>query len=266
LRNRTGARTADACTRRDPDAWADGSEDTGMAGFQKIDPLPISLFLLGEFEFESGKEGDGGAWTLQAARGDDVVKLWLRSQRLKIAGQPLDPTFSAEVLLWRVYTSFCGLVLGMRQDPGAGARAWLTFGMEDLAPHWFALKATGYVAEDGRRAARLKGSCDLRFTNRLILTPALETNFHSRPDPERGLGSGPGNVEIGLRVRYVVHRKFAPCVGYVWGRSFGGTANLARASGEPVNEHRFVAGLRVWWPADGPANAAMRLRKKLEEG
>lgn len=166
---------------------------------------------------------------------------------MKIDGQPLDPTTDAEALWWRGYAPFWGTVFGARQDFGAGGHTWLAFGIEGLAPYWFELQATGYVGEDGRLAARLKGSYDLLFTNRLILSPELESNAYSRAEPERGLGSGAGNVEVGLRLRYEVRRKFAPYVGYVWERSLAGTADLARAEGGPVTERRFVAGLRLWW-------------------
>ena len=103
------------------------------------------------------------------------------------------------------------------------------------------------VGEDGRLSARLKLSYDVRFTNRLILAPNLEANAYSESEDERNLGAGLGNLEWGLRVRYEVHRKFAPYAGYVWERSFSGTADRRRAEGEPVNEHRFVAGFRMWF-------------------
>jgi len=239
-----GRAPADA---RDPDAWADGYEYTGMAGFEKTDQLAFGMFLLDEFEFVSGSEGKGGAWSFQAARGGDTNKLWLRSQGLKIGGQPVDPETGAEALWWRALTPFWGTVLGMRQDFGAASHSWLAFGVEGLAPYWFELEATAYVGEDGRLAARFKASYDLLFTNRLILTPGIESNAYSRSEPDRGLGDGVSNVEFGLRLRYEVHRKFAPYIGYVWDRSFAGTADLARQEGDDRSEHRLVAGLRLWW-------------------
>ncbi|MFX6031692.1 copper resistance protein B, partial [Acinetobacter baumannii] len=64
---------------------------------------------------------------------------------------------------------------------------------------------------------------------------------------ERGLGGGLSNLELGLRMRYEIHRKVAPYVGFVWERSFGETADFRRLAGENPTEHRFVAGLRIWW-------------------
>lgn len=58
-----------------------------------------------------------------------------------------------------------------------------------------------------------------------------------------------GNVELGLRLHYEIRRKFAPYVGFVWERSFAGTADRRRADGEPDTERRFVAGMRLWFQA-----------------
>lgn len=238
-----GKAPADA---RDPNAYADGYEYSDMPGMEQADRIVFGKVLADEFEFLSGNEGDGYAWNVQANYGGDRDKLWLRTQGLKVPGE-LDPTTSGELLWWRPYTAFWGTQLGLRQDFGDGAHTYLAAGIEGLAPYWFELEATAYLGEDGRLSARFKGAYDVRFTNRLILAPSLEANAYSESEDERGLGSGLGNVEGGLRLRYELRRKFAPYAGYVWERSFGGTADRRRAEDEPVNEHRFVAGFRMWW-------------------
>ncbi|MFX6857769.1 copper resistance protein B, partial [Acinetobacter baumannii] len=60
-------------------------------------------------------------------------------------------------------------------------------------------------------------------------------------------GAGLSNVELSARMRYEISRKFAPYLGYVWERSFDGTADFRRIRGERPGEHRFLAGLRLWW-------------------
>lgn len=232
---------------RDPDGYSQGYEyATDMPGLEQSDRIVFGKVLADELEFLSGNEGDGYAWSVQANYGGDRNKLWLRTQGLKVPGE-LDPTTSGELLWWRPYTAFWGTQLGLRQDFGAGAHTYLAAGIEGLAPYWFEVQATAYVGEDGRLAARVKASYDLRFTNRLILTPGVEANAYSRAEDERGLGAGLGNLEGGLRLRYELHRKFAPYLGYVWERSFADTADRRRAEGDPVNERRFVAGIRMWW-------------------
>lgn len=231
---------------RNPDDYAEGYGRTGMAGMETSDQIVFGWFAFDELEYLSGNEGDGFAWNLQGNYGDDRNKLWLRSQGLKVPDE-LDPTTSGEVLWWRPYSAFWGRQLGLRQDLGPGAHTYLAAGVEGIAPYWFNVEATGYLGDDGRLAARLKLSYDVRFTNRLIVTPGLEANAYSKSENERNLGSGLGNVEFGLRLRYEFRRKFAPYAGYVWERSFAGTADRRRAAGDPVREHRFVAGFRVWF-------------------
>jgi copper resistance protein B len=231
---------------RDPNAYSDGFTTSGMPGMEQTDRLVFGKVLLDEVEFLSGNEGEGFAWSGQANYGNDANKLWLRTQGLKVPGE-WDATTDGEVLWWHPCAPFWGSVLGIRQDFGAGAHTYLAVGLEGLAPNWFEVQATAYLGDDGRVAARFKTSYDLRLTNRLILVPNLEANAYSRSEEQRGLGAGVGNVEGGLRLRYEFHRKFAPYVGYVWERSFAGTADRRRAEGDAVSERRFVAGLRVWW-------------------
>jgi copper resistance protein B len=230
---------------RDPNAYADGFTYTNMPGFEESDRIKFATARADEFEGLSGNQGQGFAWSVQANYGDDHNKAWFRTQGLKDSG-PWDPTTDAEILWWRPWSAFWGMQLGLRQDFGAGSHTYVAAGIEGLAPYWLELEATAYVGEDGRLAARLKGSYDILFTNRLILTTSLETNLYSRPENDRGLGSGLGNIEAGLRARYELTRKVAPYVGYVLERSFLGTADRRRAAGDPVTEHRFVAGIRMW--------------------
>jgi copper resistance protein B len=238
-----GRAPADA---RDPHSYAEGYEYTGMPGIETSDQIVFGWVSGDELEFLSGNEGEGFAWNAQANYGDDRNKLWLRTQGLKLPDE-LDPTTSGEALWWRPYSAFWGSQLGIRQDFGKGAHTYLAVGIEGIAPYWALIEATAYLGDDGRLAARFKIAYDVRFTNRLMLTPNLEANASSKSEEERRLGAGLGNVEVGLRLRYEVHRKFAPYVGYVWERSFSDTAELRREAGDPVNEHRFVAGVRAWF-------------------
>ncbi len=239
-----GRAPADA---RDPNAHADGYENSTLPGFEKTDQLPVSMVLVDQLEFVSSNEGDGFAWSAQIANGGDNDKLWLRSQGLKISGERLDPDTGAEALWWHAYSPFWGRTLGIRQDIGRGAHTWLALGIEGLAPYWFDVELTGYVSDGGHLSARLKASYDVLLSNRLIMTPSAETNIFSKAQNERRVGSGISNVELGVRLRYEVRRKFAPYIGFVWERSFGDTADFKRSERDPVTERRFVAGVRLWW-------------------
>jgi copper resistance protein B len=52
---------------------------------------------------------------------------------------------------------------------------------------------------------------------------------------------------LGLRLRYEFHRQFAPYLGVVWTRRFGGTAGYARDEGRDLLERRWTAGVRLWF-------------------
>jgi copper resistance protein B len=85
------------------------------------------------------------------------------------------------------------------------------------------------------------------LTNRLILQPLVELSFNAKDDPLRGTGSGLSKAEAGLRLRYEIKRQFAPYVGVVHERVFGGTADYHRDEAEAVRDIRFVVGVRVWF-------------------
>ena len=205
-----------------------------------------SLLLINQLEWQGG-EGEGALnWDIKGWVGGDIDRLWLRSEGERSAGR----TESAEVqALWgHAISPWWDLVGGVRQDfkPGDG-QTWAAFGAQGMALYNFEAEATVFVGEAGRTAARLEGDYDILLTNRLILQPTAELNFYGRSDPQRGVGSGLSDSELGLRLRYEVRREFAPYVGVTWNRSYGQTAQYARDEGEDTNQVRWVVGVRLWF-------------------
>ncbi|MFN3511841.1 MAG: copper resistance protein B [Phenylobacterium sp.] len=188
---------------------------------------------------------DAFAWEGSASFGGDINRFVLKTE-----GEVEDEVREAEVqaLYSRAIDPYFNLQAGLRHDfePGP-ARTYATVGVEGLAPYWFEVSAALFLSEKGDVSARLEGSYDLRLTQRLILEPRAELNLSAGEVHELGLGSGPTDVEAGLRLRFAVRPEFAPYVGVHWERKLGGTADLARAAGEHVEETRFVAGLRAWF-------------------
>ncbi len=205
-----------------------------------------SLLLINQLEWQDG-EGDGALnWDIKGWVGGDIDRLWLRSEGERSAGR----TESAEVqALWgHAISPWWDFVGGVRQDfkPGNG-QTWAAFGAQGMALYNFEAEATLFVGQAGRTAARLEGDYDILLTNRLILQPTAELNFYGRNDPQRGVGSGLSDSELGLRLRYEVRREFAPYVGVTWNRSYGQTAQYARDEGEDTRQLRWVVGLRLWF-------------------
>ena len=78
------------------------------------------------------------------------------------------------------------------------------------------------------------------------LQPLLEADFYGKNDPARGIGSGLGTMEAGLRLRYEIDRRFAPYIGIVHERAFGRTAEFRGAEGDGPRDTHLVAGIRIW--------------------
>jgi copper resistance protein B len=190
--------------------------------------------------------GSTYGWEAAAWYGGDFNKVWLATEGEHVDGSVADARVE---LLWdRILTAWWSTRLGAREDFGDGpAREWLTFGVAGLAPGFFEVEAMAFVGESGRTALRFSADYDLLVTQRLVLQPETEVNIYGSDDPERLIGSGLSNLEIGLRLRYELRREFAPYIGVSWSKRFGNSADLAEAAGEDSDELSFVMGLRVWF-------------------
>ncbi|MFZ5635909.1 MAG: copper resistance protein B [Pseudomonadota bacterium] len=192
------------------------------------------------------EDGGGQAWEAQAWIGTDAHRLWVRSGGEREAGRT--HAADVEVLYGRPIGRWWDLVAGARQESRPGpSRTAAAVGVMGVAPYKFEVEATAYLDNDGRLSAKAEAEYDVLLTNRLILQPAIEAEWHARDDRERGIGAGLSKIETGLRLRYEITRKFAPYVGLVHERGFGGTADLLRDEGESTESTKVVAGIRFWF-------------------
>ena len=184
----------------------------------------------------------GLAWA-----GTDFDKLFLKFQGTRRNNGNFGDGIN-EVLYSRAISTYFDLQTGVRVDLDNGSqRTWFAVGIQGLAIQWFTVEATAYVSSGGHFAAKLNASYDIPITNRLFLQPQAELNVYSKNDPGRGVGSGFGNLDTGLRLRYEITRKFAPYIGVAYTKAFGPTATFARQEGSPVNDVRFLLGVRSWF-------------------
>ena len=214
-------------------------------GHQVHDSGVNSMLLINQLEWQGG-DGNAQSWDIKGWVGGDIDRLWLRSEGERSAGR----TESAEAqALWgHAIGPWWDVVGGVRQDFKPGdSQTWAALGVQGMALYNFEAEATLFVGESGHTAARLEGDYDILLTNRLILQPTAELNFYAQNDPQRGVGSGLAESELGLRLRYEVRREFAPYVGLSWNRTYGQTAQYARDEGEDVNQLHWVVGVRLWF-------------------
>lgn len=217
-----------------------------LGGHQVHDSGINSFFLLDQFEYQDADEGSTLAWDASGWVGGDINRLWVRSEGERTNGVTEDAEL--QLLYGRSVSPWWDVVAGVRQDfKPESPQTWAAFGIQGMALYDFEAEATAFIGENGQTAARLEGEYDILLTNRLILQPTAEANFYGKNDPERGVGSGLANTEVGLRLRYEIVRQFAPYIGVTWSRSYGNTADFIRDEGGDVNEARFVAGIRMWF-------------------
>jgi copper resistance protein B len=218
-----------------------------MAAIMQMDDTArTSKVLFDQLEWRNAAEGNAAVWDAEGWYGGDYNKVWLRSEGERVGGTTQNAR--ADLLWDHTFARWWSVQAGGRQDFGGGpGRTWAAVGVQGRAPYWFDTEATFYVGEQGRTAVRLKTEYELLFTQRLILQPEGEANLYGKADPARQLGSGLSDLEIGLRLRYELRREFAPYIGFIWSRQFGGTADRVRESGGNPSDVQFVAGLRAWF-------------------
>lgn len=188
-------------------------------------------------------------WEGQAWIGNDYNKLWLKSEaRYNADNKHQVGDGDQELLYDRAISRFYNVQAGVRYDldskPG---RVWGAVGIHGLSIGFFNLEATAYVSGETRFALKTNASWDFRFTQRLMLQPQFETNWYTKSEAVRGVGSGLSDIDSGLRLRYEFSRKFAPYIGVSYQQFFGKTADMKRIDGSTTGDVRALIGLRTWF-------------------
>ncbi|HWU13150.1 MAG TPA: copper resistance protein B [Caulobacter sp.] len=206
---------------------------------------PASQVMANLLEYRARSGDDGYHWDGEAWFGGDLNRLVLKSEgegdRHGVEAGEIQALYSRAVGL---YTD---LQVGVRQDVEPRSRTYATAGFETLLPYWIEAGGALFLSDKGDVLGRAEGAIDWRITQRLILQPRAELNFAGQDIPETATGAGLSDGELGLRLRYEVHREFAPYLGVAWARRFGRTADYARALDREVSDTSFVVGLRAWF-------------------
>lgn len=205
-----------------------------------------SFVQFNRLETWDAEHGRGIGWEGTAWFGSDLHRLWLRSEGERVVGRT--EAADLEVLYGRSVSRWWDVLAGLKHDGGEGPdRTWAAVGVQGLAPQKFEVEITAYLGESGQTQLSLEAEYELLLSNRWVLQPLAEAELFGKDDPARGIGSGLSTVELGLRLRYEWHRQFAPYVGLVHERSFGGTADARRNAGEVTRDTRVVVGVRFWF-------------------
>jgi copper resistance protein B len=204
--------------------------------------------LIDSIEASFGDGEEGYSWNAQGWTGGDINRFWWKTEGEGAFGGQLHDA-EVQALYSRAVAPFWDVQAGVRQDfrPDGDDTTHLTVGVQGVAPYWFEMSAAAFLSTEGDLTARAEAEYDQRLTQKWILQPAIEAAFSASDIPELEIGSGLTSVTAGLRLRYEIRKEFAPYVGVEWSRSFGDTADYAKARGEDADATRFVVGIKAWF-------------------
>ena len=236
IKNKLNIASCILCASLTSSVWAGGMEDDPIVGKLIIDQLETRLT-----EGSNPLVLEAQAWI-----GKDLHKLWLKLDSEWIDGE--NEELELQALYSRAIVPFWDFQIGWRHDEKpTPSRDWLAIGFQGLAPYWFEVDSALFVGRSGQTNLRLAAEYEWMFTQKVILSPEIEVNFHGKNDAETGTGSGLSDSQIGLRLRYEIKREFAPYIGVNWNKKYGKTADYARNEGEDTSDVQFVMGVRAWF-------------------
>jgi len=178
--------------------------------------------------------------------GKDLEKVWFKYEVEQVGDETEE--IELQALYSRAFATYWDFQVGVRTDiKPEPSQSWVVLGFQGLAPYFFEVDSALFIRDTGHVGLRLEAEYEILFTQKLILAPEIEVNFHSKEDLEAGFGSGLSNSVAGIRLRYEIKREFAPYIGANWINKYGKTATLATDNGQVTKERHLVLGFRAWF-------------------
>ena len=226
---------------------ADAMAPARRAIYAEHGSMRTSAVMLDRFEYRVQDGRDGYHWEGEGWTGGDYDRLWIKSRGEGEFGERID-TVETQALWSHALDPWFNLQAGVRYDVRRTAdRAYLTVGVEGLAPYLFEIAAAAFVSDRGDLAARVEATYDQRIVRQLVLQPRAELNLSTGGVRSVGTGAGVSSVEAGVRLRYEIVPEFAPYVGVEYERAIGRAVGFTRAAGKDAGGAGLVAGVRVWF-------------------
>lgn len=198
-----------------------------------------------------GGDSDDFRWDMEGWHGGDYNRVWFKSEGEKNTAFKADYDIDLQLLygrfIWKYYDVQIGGRLETQTFRGDNVtRGLAVIGLQGLVPYSYEVESALFIDQDANISARLSATKELLITQRLILQPRIETSAAVQRVERFTTAPGLNDLELGVRLRYEIWRKFGPYVGFSFERSLFGTARLVREDGGDPSQTRFVAGARIW--------------------
>lgn len=216
------------------------------ASTAQAEPL-IYGFQAEQFEYRDGDNGENVfVWDFDFVVGTDELKFVWRSEAEIVEGSGDFEGLENQLRLQFPISTFFDAVVGVQAitPDNLPDRYNAVVGLKGLAPGFFEVDADLYLSDNS--FFRFEAEYEGLITNRVILIPSIELTVPLADDLAYGQAAGGATVEAGLRLSYdLVDRAISPYIGVNYEKSFGGTADLIRASGEANGVTSIVFGTRL---------------------
>ena len=216
------------------------------ASTAQAEPL-IYGFQAEQFEYRDGDNGENVfVWDFDFVVGTDELKFVWRSEAEIVDGSGEFEGLENQLRLQYPVSTFFDAVVGVQAitPDNLPDRYNAVVGLKGLAPGFFEVDADLYLSDNS--FFRFEAEYEGLITNRVILIPSIELTVPLADDLAYGQAAGGATVEAGLRLSYdLVDRAISPYIGVNYEKSFGGTADLIRASGEANGVTSIVFGTRL---------------------
>ena len=203
-----------------------------------------------QFEWRTPDDGSKPhlGWEMSGWLGTDYsrIKLDFEGEWQPTGEKPGESEF--ELRHSRLFTPFWSLEYGVRygmewqKNESDGIFSGV-ISLSGVAPYLVEINNTFVITEDTDISVEFEAEYDLRITQRLVLQPRIETAIYAQDIPERAIYAGINDIELDLRLRYELKRKFAPYIGLRSEHVIGS----ARDSGDDNSELVLLTGLRWAW-------------------
>lgn len=219
---------------------------SAVAGGMEDDPI-VTKVMIDQLETRITDGDDPLVFEGQMWIGKDLNKFTIKADFEQVKG--ITEELELQALYSKAIAVYWDFQIGVRQDlkPSNFKRNWLAIGFQGLAPYWYEIDTALFIGESSQVGLRFSAEYEWMFTQRWVLSPEFEVNFHSKDDVETGVGSGLSDTQLGLRLRYEIKREFAPYIGVNWNKKYGNTADFARTAGQAVDDSQIVVGIRAWF-------------------
>ena len=201
-----------------------------------------------QLEYRYNDAQDSFNWEINSWIGRDYEKIYFKTEG-EVGLEESEGEAELQILYSKLISPYWDLQMGLRYDQLYGdhdrGRGFGVIGIQGVAPYLVEVDSALFISHEGDISARFSAEKDFLLSQRLILTPEIETNIAIQTVEDFGIGSGFNDIELGLRLRYEINRNFAPYLGINWERKLFDTAEFAQEEGENIDTLSVVGGIRL---------------------